>query len=630
MNFELLDVQGEPVADEEVQFELTTDVGGLSLSRTAGKTDDQGQVTTIVNAGFIPTTVRVKASLDVDTDSPPDGVNDTTLETLSDQLSINTGIADQNSMSVSASTLNIEGDQFDGITTTLTVRMSDKFNNPVFDGTAVAFRSELGSIDGSCNTTGGACAVTLTSQEPRSPLDPNVEFNTLSDDSCPTAFIYEESVTISGTDGDTDYLADDIHRVETNLDVALVEDTDYTVDDDGSGITCEAASATCIDAATLKISYDRAWLDEEGDGTGGTHPIPNPGAATAPYTTISNVPCLGAFRERDQDASGFYGGMGQLYGGRSTVLLYAQGEESFVDSNANGQYDLGEPFVDLTEAFHDMNEDGVYGNPDSSGDIRTTASPNCYGPASPIKNANTPQDEICYQIGGDEEEFVDFNADGQFNAGNGIYNGTLCPKEVSDRTDTSLSCNNADDPCTSTDQFCTRTLLHIRQQIPILLSGSGAYMGIRDAATGEYITAVDLNATSGAFTAFSDVTANNGLVIPAGTEFTVGYGDTQVRPGIGEAVLLTSGSGSVIVDISDRYNGTLPAGTSVAVTSGTDGCAIQNSPGTTVPSYSGIGFTQIFISLGQPENPAIGSAPITTTVSTGLAAPTQTAFTCSH
>jgi len=635
LTFQVLDVQGDPVEDEEVQFELTTDVGGLSLASSSGLTDADGLAKAIVNAGFIATTVRVRAGLRVDTDSPPDGIKDKTIETLSERLSVNTGVAYQNAMSLSAETLNIEGENFDGITTTLTVRLADRFNNPVPDGTAVQFRTELGAIDSSCTTTGGQCGVTLTSQEPRRPL--NGDYQMLSSDSCPAMFIYEEPVTISGSDGNTDYVADDVFRVETIADVALTKGTDYTVDDDGSGITCEGASVTCIDGADLKITYDRAWLDEEGDGDGSTHPVPDPGVATAPFKGISGVPCVASSRERDMDVSGYHGGLGQLYGGRSTVLAFAQGEESFVDSNANGQYDLGEPFVDLPEAFMDVNEDDVFGNPDASGAVRKaeddsdpTADPHCYGPRSPLKDPDSPQDELCYQRGGDEEEFIDFDANGSYNEGNGIYNGTSCPKEVSDRTDSSLSCDNASDPCTSGDQYCTRELVSIRKELPILLSGSGAYMGLRDVATGEYISQVDLTVTTGRFTANTTVTANDGVTTYAtGMEFTIGNGDMQVRPGIGESVDLTSGTGSVIVDVSDAFNGILPAGTSISFAAGSNGCAIQNTPGTDVASTDAFGFNQIFISLGPPDSPATGSAPITVSVSTPQSQEVSRSFACS-
>jgi len=69
--------------------------------------------------------------------------------------------------------VNIEGWSRDGETTDVTVRMSDRYNNPVPDGTAVTLNTEGGQIGGSCQTTttpangGGVCTVTFVSQNPR-------------------------------------------------------------------------------------------------------------------------------------------------------------------------------------------------------------------------------------------------------------------------------------------------------------------------------------------------------------------------------------------------------------------------------------------------------------------------------
>jgi hypothetical protein len=46
--------------------------------------------------------------------------------------------------------------------------------------------------------------------------------------------------------------------------------------------------------------------------------------------------------------------------GRATILATAIGEESFTDTNGNGYWDAGEPFVNLGEPYRDDNENGVY------------------------------------------------------------------------------------------------------------------------------------------------------------------------------------------------------------------------------------------------------------------------------
>jgi hypothetical protein len=156
--FKVLDTNGNTIK-KKVNFSLVanTIVGGLSLSNYSADSDPlTGLVQTIVNAGTASTPVRVSATID-----------GTMITTTSDNLVVSTGIPAQNSFSPTASILNIEGWSFDGITSDITVRLADHYNNPVPDGTAVYFRTSGGSIQPSCTTTKGACTVQFTSQAPR-------------------------------------------------------------------------------------------------------------------------------------------------------------------------------------------------------------------------------------------------------------------------------------------------------------------------------------------------------------------------------------------------------------------------------------------------------------------------------
>lgn len=158
--FKVLDTNGNPIK-KTVNFSLVanTTVGGLSLSASSADSDPiSGQVQTIVNAGTESTPVRVTATISGIT--PP-------ITTTSDVLVVSTGIPAQDSFSIAASTLNIEGWKYDGVTSDVTVRLADHFKNPVPDGTAVSFRTCGGSIPASCTTTNGACTVQFTSQAPR-------------------------------------------------------------------------------------------------------------------------------------------------------------------------------------------------------------------------------------------------------------------------------------------------------------------------------------------------------------------------------------------------------------------------------------------------------------------------------
>jgi hypothetical protein len=156
--FKVLNSVGGVVPNKDVSFSLDTTVGGLSISPATAKTDANGLVQTVVQAGTIPTPVRVTAT--VVGASPA-------ITTQSDQLAITTGIPTERNMSLSLETLNPEAWLIDGVKVAVTARLADRFNNPVPDGTAVTFTAEGGSIGGSCTTISGACSVDWVSQNYR-------------------------------------------------------------------------------------------------------------------------------------------------------------------------------------------------------------------------------------------------------------------------------------------------------------------------------------------------------------------------------------------------------------------------------------------------------------------------------
>jgi hypothetical protein len=258
-------------------------------------------------------------------------------------------------------------------------------------------------------------------------------------------------------------------------------------------------------------------------------------------------------------------------------------------------------------------------------------------------------DPICFQEGGNEEAFIDFgdsdpfnnlkDLDGKFNAGNGIYNGTLCPDAINQRLD---RCNNGvtsvsepiADPCDeATEQYCTRDLINIRQDIVILFAGSNPSFSVRDSNTGELISSVDLSVggvTPGRFKANVAVPANNGVTIPTTAEFSIGFGDDDVAPGIGEFVSLTSGSGGVRVDFADLFNGRMATGTNISVTSDADGCLVLGSGGGALTDSNALGPVGIFISLGRPLASLGGGASVRATVTSFKGIGSEIAFFCSH
>ncbi|OUL57531.1 Ig-like domain-containing protein [Pseudoalteromonas ulvae] len=150
---------GNPLAQQEVTFALDSDLGGLKLSPMTAYTNSKGEVGTKVTAGNVPTVVRVTASAKTSSDA--------LIQTQSDLLSVNTGLADQNSITLATEVINPEADNINGVEVPITAWLADSFNNPVPDGTTVNFTTEGGQITPSCTTTNGSCTATWRSAEPK-------------------------------------------------------------------------------------------------------------------------------------------------------------------------------------------------------------------------------------------------------------------------------------------------------------------------------------------------------------------------------------------------------------------------------------------------------------------------------
>ena len=478
------------------------------------------------------------------------------------------GIPDQNSFNITRivgansssenDTVAIEGDEYNDQQATIRVNLGDFQENPVPDGAIVQFRTELGSITPSCEILSGTCDATFASGEPRSPTNSGVSFQNLDDNNCPSNYIEDEQVTVSGTTALTDYRVADVLRVRPNNSSDIfIKGVQYTVN--ANGINCTG----CSNGQVLQITYQRLWLDEEDDGST-AHVMLTPGAATEPFLNVQSTPCLANTRSNLEGITGsiepaasttvtgmgtlfltelavgdrikvgnevrtvdsiasdtslvvtpaltaaandtspermaapaYLGGLGQPYGARSTILAWTQGEESFDDTNANGEYDVGEAFNDLPEAFLDKNEDGVLddnnGDSASAGTFPTTSStttgpyrdtglgtdapansevrqkndPYCYGPETFVGesgdgNNSTEENRYCYQDGGEEEDFIDVDGNGLMDDGNGIYNGSRCINPIQDGV-----------------TVCTTDLIDVRRETLVTLAGSRARTSFR-------------------------------------------------------------------------------------------------------------------------------------------------------
>jgi hypothetical protein len=180
--FKVTDSSGGTPAGVPVSFTLDTDVGGLTLSPATATTLTNGTVQTVVSAGTVHTVVRVTASIA----SPA-------LSTQSSQLTVTTGLPASAAFSIATGSPtyggnitgnfpacpNVEAWAIDGVTVPVIVALADRYNNPVPDGTAVAFTTDGGHIVGNCSTPlspatsgDGQCQVNWTSANPRPGLDP--------------------------------------------------------------------------------------------------------------------------------------------------------------------------------------------------------------------------------------------------------------------------------------------------------------------------------------------------------------------------------------------------------------------------------------------------------------------------
>lgn len=168
--FKVLDATGAAKAGVPVSFTLDSTVGGLTLSPSSATSAADGTVQTVVSSGTVATSVTVTAA-----------VSSPALTTQSSVLTVTTGIPTSNAFSIAVGSAqygsggisnppacpNVEAYGTDGVVVPVTVRLSDRYKNPVLDGTAVTFYTDGGQIVGSCTTKGGACTANWTSADPR-------------------------------------------------------------------------------------------------------------------------------------------------------------------------------------------------------------------------------------------------------------------------------------------------------------------------------------------------------------------------------------------------------------------------------------------------------------------------------
>lgn len=162
VTFSVVDGSNVGIPNVKVNFSLLQGID-VVLGATSGVSDPSGKVTVAVNSGSSVTTVRVIAT-----------VNDTTITTLSDTITVSTGSVDNKHFNIYPENINVEAFNHAGIENKITAYLGDGSGGPVSDNTAVVFTTDGGAIIGDdgktdtarCLTKNGACTVVWRSQDP--------------------------------------------------------------------------------------------------------------------------------------------------------------------------------------------------------------------------------------------------------------------------------------------------------------------------------------------------------------------------------------------------------------------------------------------------------------------------------
>ncbi|MDD2811203.1 hypothetical protein [Rhodoferax sp.] len=168
LTYQVLDSAGAGMSGQDVVMSLsstaksagvTFSVGGASSAADQTvSTDAAGKAQVVVSAGTVPTPVVVTASLK----------SNSTVTAASNNVTVTTGRAAQNKVSLSSDKFAIEGWSIDGAQATLTMRVADRQSNPIPVGSVVNFVASHGLVTGSCSIDANSlCTVTYRSQGTR-------------------------------------------------------------------------------------------------------------------------------------------------------------------------------------------------------------------------------------------------------------------------------------------------------------------------------------------------------------------------------------------------------------------------------------------------------------------------------
>ncbi|MDM0000487.1 hypothetical protein QTI24_17845 [Variovorax sp. J22P240] len=159
LRYRVVDTNNSPVKGAQVAFTVSPP-NDVTLNIPNAVSDSDGVVVTTVSSKSTPTAVRVTAT-----------IAGKAISSLSDQLTVTTGVPTQAGFDLAASKYNMNSN-LSGDSSTITVKLRDANGNPVADGVPVVFTATHGVVGtsgrGGCLTSNGECAVEFRVQEPRS------------------------------------------------------------------------------------------------------------------------------------------------------------------------------------------------------------------------------------------------------------------------------------------------------------------------------------------------------------------------------------------------------------------------------------------------------------------------------
>jgi hypothetical protein len=337
VSFLVENTQGDPVADGSVtvKFQFLSGQspgGGESIDPPAVSTLS-GLAKTFLKSGSVAGPVRIIAFIDADNDDLPD-VGEIASTTTA--LSIGGGIPSMRHFSVAASVLNIAGLGIDGLTSTVSIRLADRFSNTdILTGTSISLYTEAGAIPSQALTdNAGVASAVLRSQDPR-PIDtdPRQTINPMGNE----PFLFNDLPDSNGVyNGVYDPFEPNPRDGFVSV-VAATQGEETFYDGNGNGL------------------YDTG---ESFDDNGGE-----------PYIDGNDN---GMYDDKetfvDSDSSGGY---------TPGEPFYDKGRgEPYFDANGNALRDAGEPFTDLDgdfiydvpgDAFLDVDHDGTWLDVDGDG-----------------------------------------------------------------------------------------------------------------------------------------------------------------------------------------------------------------------------------------------------------------------